>query len=206
MFCTACWWSLLPRDTLLLVIVNIGALPTLKSVSKRYGRNEHFILLTYMISTASIRRTIVTRVNTASLIFEGRLVLPVHVNAAITKGLDLGWNRILNVIWLVLDLLFELVTKKIDHHLFEVEVEFHRLYDEVRARTLFVLSSSNRGRLLGIIDLMRQKNKRMKQKDQNRIKEFYKLVENYRRFGQRYQKMKILEDLLKKIKITEDIS
>ncbi|GKA59147.1 hypothetical protein Tco_0758460 [Tanacetum coccineum] len=36
--------------------------------------------------------------------------------------------------------------------------------------------------------------------------EFYKLVENYGRFGQRYQKMKILEDLLKKIKITEDIS
>ena len=35
---------------------------------------------------------------------------------------------------------------------------------EVRARTLFVLSSLNRGRLLGIIDLMRQKNKRMKQK------------------------------------------
>ncbi|GJS18615.1 hypothetical protein Tco_0413087 [Tanacetum coccineum] len=34
---------------------------------------------------------------------------------------------------------------------------------EVRARTLFVLSSSNRGRLLGFIDLMRQKNKRMKQ-------------------------------------------
>ncbi|GJW78989.1 hypothetical protein Tco_0140671 [Tanacetum coccineum] len=60
------------------------------------------------------------------------------------------------------------------------EVEFHRemitsqlqgklrLYDEVRARTLFVLSSSNRGRLLGIIDLMRQKNKRMKQEGLNR--------------------------------------
>ncbi|GKB59253.1 hypothetical protein Tco_0915439, partial [Tanacetum coccineum] len=43
-----------------------------------------------------------------------------------------------------------------------------RLYDEVRARTLFVLSSSNRGRLLGIIDLMRQKNKRMKQEGLNR--------------------------------------
>ncbi|GJU29533.1 hypothetical protein Tco_1173122 [Tanacetum coccineum] len=39
---------------------------------------------------------------------------------------------------------------------------------EVRARTLFVLSSSNRGRLLGIIDLMRQKNKRMKQEGLNR--------------------------------------
>ncbi|GJY60272.1 hypothetical protein Tco_0460929 [Tanacetum coccineum] len=29
---------------------------------------------------------LVLLVNTASLIFEGRLVLPVHVNAAITKG------------------------------------------------------------------------------------------------------------------------
>ena len=37
------------------------------------------------------------------------------------------------------------------------------LYDEVRTRIVFVLSSSNRGRLLGIIDLMKQKNKRMKQ-------------------------------------------
>ncbi|GJW32265.1 hypothetical protein Tco_0052297 [Tanacetum coccineum] len=47
--------------------------------------------------------------------------------------------------------------------------DFIRLYDEVRARTLFVLSSSsNRGRLLGIIDLMRQKNKRMKQEGLNR--------------------------------------
>ncbi|GKA75274.1 hypothetical protein Tco_0781652 [Tanacetum coccineum] len=34
MFCTARWWLLLPRDTVLLVIVNIGALLTLKSVSK----------------------------------------------------------------------------------------------------------------------------------------------------------------------------
>ncbi|GJX72936.1 hypothetical protein Tco_0311531 [Tanacetum coccineum] len=37
------------------------------------------------------------------------------------------------------------------------------------------------------------------------FEEFYKLVENYGRFGQRYQKMKILEDLLKKIKITEGV-
>ncbi|GJX02001.1 retrovirus-related pol polyprotein from transposon TNT 1-94 [Tanacetum coccineum] len=66
------------------------------------------------------------QVSTASIIFEGRLVLPVHVNAAITKGLDIDWNRVLNVIWLVLDLLFELVTEIIDYHLFEVEVEFHR--------------------------------------------------------------------------------
>ncbi|GJV81230.1 hypothetical protein Tco_1517100 [Tanacetum coccineum] len=74
----------------------------------------------------------------------------------------------------------EVIMKKIKYCLFDVVVEFHRemitsqlqgklrLYDEVRARTLFVLSSSNRGRLLGIIDLMRQKNKRMKQEGLNR--------------------------------------
>ncbi|GJR74281.1 putative reverse transcriptase domain-containing protein [Tanacetum coccineum] len=39
---------------------------------------------------------------------------------------------------------------------------------EVRTRTLFILSSSNRGRLLGITDLMIQKSNRMKQKDQSR--------------------------------------
>ncbi|GJW57319.1 hypothetical protein Tco_0104050 [Tanacetum coccineum] len=42
-----------------------------------------------------------------------------------------------------------------------------RLYDEFKKK-LFVLSSSNRGRVLGIIDLMRQKNKRMKQEGLNR--------------------------------------
>ncbi|GJR67909.1 hypothetical protein Tco_0013974 [Tanacetum coccineum] len=47
--------------------------------------------------------------------------------ASFILRLDLGWNRILNVIWLVLDLLFELVTEIIDYHLFEVEVEFHRI-------------------------------------------------------------------------------
>ncbi|GJY65088.1 putative reverse transcriptase domain-containing protein [Tanacetum coccineum] len=74
----------------------------------------------------------------------------------------------------------EVIMRKIEYCLFDVVVEFHRemitsqlqgklrLYDEVRARTLFVLSSSNRGRLLGIIDLMRQKNKRMKQEGLNR--------------------------------------
>ncbi|GJU89319.1 Orf y [Tanacetum coccineum] len=51
---------------------------------------------------------------------------------------------------------------------FKGSFDFIRLYDEVRARTLFVLSSSNRGRLLGIIDLMRQKKQVMKEKDQNR--------------------------------------
>ncbi|GJZ25682.1 hypothetical protein Tco_0569935 [Tanacetum coccineum] len=75
---------------------------------------------------------------------------------------------------------YKVIMKKIEYCLFDVVVEFHRemitsqlqgklrLYDEVRARTLFVLSSSNRGRLLGIIDLMRQKNKRMKQEGLNR--------------------------------------
>ncbi|GJQ97018.1 hypothetical protein Tco_0008157 [Tanacetum coccineum] len=53
MFCTARWWLLLPRDTVLLVIVNISALLTLKSVSKRYGRNEHFIL-PIQVSTARV--------------------------------------------------------------------------------------------------------------------------------------------------------
>ncbi|GJV50997.1 hypothetical protein Tco_1446738 [Tanacetum coccineum] len=36
--------------------------------------------------------------------------------------------------------------------------------------------------------------------------EFYKLVENYGRFGQKISKEEDLEDLLQKIKITEDIS
>ncbi|GJV28461.1 hypothetical protein Tco_1384909 [Tanacetum coccineum] len=40
-----------------------------------------------------------------------------------------------------------------------------QLYDEVRARTLFVLSSSIGKIVVGIIDLMRQKEQRMKQKD-----------------------------------------
>ncbi|GJR12765.1 hypothetical protein Tco_0795417, partial [Tanacetum coccineum] len=39
---------------------------------------------------------------------------------------------------------------------------------QVRARHCLFGSSSNRGRLLGIIDLMRQKNKRMKQEGLNR--------------------------------------
>ncbi|GJV25203.1 hypothetical protein Tco_1377898 [Tanacetum coccineum] len=57
------------------------------------------------------------------------LVLPMAVNTASiflmlpVLRLDLGWNRILNVIWLVLDLLFELVTEIIDYRIFEVEVD-----------------------------------------------------------------------------------
>ncbi|GJX19883.1 hypothetical protein Tco_0222560 [Tanacetum coccineum] len=47
------WWLLLPRGTVLLVIINIGALLTLKSVTKRYGRKEHFIL-PIQVSTARV--------------------------------------------------------------------------------------------------------------------------------------------------------
>ncbi|GKA04910.1 hypothetical protein Tco_0684030, partial [Tanacetum coccineum] len=66
---------------------------------------------------------------------------------------------------------------------------------------------SQKGRLLGIIDLMRQKKTTLLNKgDQIVIKEFYKLVENYGRFGQKISKDEDLEDLLKKIKIIEDIS
>ncbi|GJZ92212.1 hypothetical protein Tco_0664277 [Tanacetum coccineum] len=47
------WLILLPRDTVLLVIINIGALLMLKSVTKRYGRKEHFIL-PIQVSTAHV--------------------------------------------------------------------------------------------------------------------------------------------------------
>ncbi|GKB52716.1 putative ribonuclease H-like domain-containing protein [Tanacetum coccineum] len=62
----------------------------------------------------------------------------------------------------------DVITKTIDYHLFDVVVEFHREIHDLNFRgssckNLFVLSSSNRGRLLGFTDLMRQKNKRMKQ-------------------------------------------
>ncbi|GKC96002.1 hypothetical protein Tco_1161444 [Tanacetum coccineum] len=75
MFCTARWWLLLPRDTILLVIINIGALLTLKSVSKRFVLPVVCLYCQREISTASIRRTVVTRVNIASLIFEVSLDL-----------------------------------------------------------------------------------------------------------------------------------
>ncbi|GJS31950.1 hypothetical protein Tco_0492570 [Tanacetum coccineum] len=62
----------------------------------------------------------------------------------------------------------DVITKTIDYHLFDVVVKFHREIHDLNFRgssckNLFVLSSSNRGRLLGFTDLMRQKNKRMKQ-------------------------------------------
>ncbi|GJS74629.1 putative reverse transcriptase domain-containing protein [Tanacetum coccineum] len=118
MFCTARWWLLLPRDTVLLVIVNIGVLLTLESVSNGMGRRST-LYCQRAISTASIRRTVVTRVNTSSLIFEGRLVLPVHVNAAITKGE--GKFCIIHVTSNVT--IEDVVTKKVVYHLFEDEVE-----------------------------------------------------------------------------------
>ncbi|GJX37041.1 hypothetical protein Tco_0250344 [Tanacetum coccineum] len=111
----------------------------------------------YAQSTARCESTAVMFEGTASFIREGKIIM-----ARIWRSIE------------------EVIMKKIKYCLFDVVVEFHRemitsqlqgklrLYDEVRARTLFVLSSSNRGRLLGIIDLMRQKNKRMKQEGLNR--------------------------------------
>ncbi|GJT99863.1 RNA-directed DNA polymerase, eukaryota, reverse transcriptase zinc-binding domain protein [Tanacetum coccineum] len=111
----------------------------------------------YAQSTARCESTAVMFEGTASFIREGKIIMA--------------------RIWRFIE---EVIMKKIEYYLFDVVVEFHRemitsqlqgklrLYDEVRARTLFVLSSSNRGRLLGIIDLMRQKNKRMKQEGLNR--------------------------------------
>ncbi|GJX43481.1 hypothetical protein Tco_0260157 [Tanacetum coccineum] len=110
----------------------------------------------YAQSTARCESTAVMFEGTASFIREGKIIMA--------------------RIWRFIE---EVIMKKIEYCLFDVVVEFHRemitsqlqgklrLYDEVRARTLFVLSSSNRGRLLGIIDLMRQKNKRMKQEGLN---------------------------------------
>ncbi|GJW26386.1 hypothetical protein Tco_0040197 [Tanacetum coccineum] len=70
---------------------------------------------------------------------------------------------------------------------------------EVRARTLFVLSSSNRGRLLGFIDLMRQKNKRMKQEGLIKHYGILQKMEDSTRYDKEGNKINI-EDLLKKIK------
>ncbi|GJZ82033.1 hypothetical protein Tco_0647027 [Tanacetum coccineum] len=70
---------------------------------------------------------------------------------------------------------------------------------EVRARTLFVLSSSNRGRLLGIIDLMRQKNKRMKQEGLIQHYVILQKMEDSTRYAKEGNKINI-EDLLEKDK------
>ncbi|GJU63219.1 hypothetical protein Tco_1245054 [Tanacetum coccineum] len=105
------------------------------------------------------------------------MVMLTSQDAEIQRDADFKGKIIMARIWRLIE---EVIMKKIEYYLFDVVVEFHRemitsqlqgklrLYDEVRARTLFVLSSSNRGRLLGIIDLMRQKNKRMKQEGLNR--------------------------------------
>ncbi|GJY03636.1 hypothetical protein Tco_0369576 [Tanacetum coccineum] len=63
---------------------------------------------------------------------------------------------------------------------------------EVHARTLFVLSSSNRGRLLGFIDLMRQKNKRMQQEGLIKHYEILHKMED----STRYDKEGNKEDLI----------
>ncbi|GJT64664.1 hypothetical protein Tco_1016144 [Tanacetum coccineum] len=70
---------------------------------------------------------------------------------------------------------------------------------EVHARTLFVLSSSNKGRLLGFIYLMRQKNKRMKQEGLTKHYGILQKMEDSTRYNKEGNKINI-EDLLKKIK------
>ncbi|GKA42424.1 hypothetical protein Tco_0735084 [Tanacetum coccineum] len=63
---------------------------------------------------------------------------------------------------------------------------------------MFVLSSSNRGRLLGIIDLMRQKKQVMKQKEFNSIKDAKSLLQAVeKRFGENAATKKIQRNLLK---------
>ncbi|GJU01077.1 hypothetical protein Tco_1111415 [Tanacetum coccineum] len=59
-----------------------------KKCLKRYGRKEHFILLS-LINTTSYVLVLPGDVNTTKYLVntaKGSLVLPVHVNAAITKG------------------------------------------------------------------------------------------------------------------------
>ncbi|GJZ63834.1 hypothetical protein Tco_0620255 [Tanacetum coccineum] len=101
----------------------------------------------------------------------GSQVLLVYlVNAAKrTHNLVLGWDKdSVKLKKAVFGFIEDVITKTIDYHLFDVIVEFHREIHDLNFRgssckNLFVLSSSNRGRLLGFTDLMRQKNKRMKQ-------------------------------------------
>ncbi|GJV28742.1 hypothetical protein Tco_1385190 [Tanacetum coccineum] len=81
---------------------------------------------------------------------------------------DLKSNSKKKIEFSVFGFIEDVITKTIDYHLFDVVVEFHREIHDLNFRgssckNLFVLSSSNRGRLLGFTDLMRQKNKRMKQ-------------------------------------------
>ncbi|GJZ37596.1 hypothetical protein Tco_0583787 [Tanacetum coccineum] len=85
-------------------------------------------------------------------------------------------------------------------------VSFMEIYDlnfttegEVCARTLFVLSSSNRGRLLGFIDLIRQMNKRMKQERLIRHYGILQKMEDSTRYVKERNKINI-EDLLEKDK------
>ncbi|GJT99270.1 putative ribonuclease H-like domain-containing protein [Tanacetum coccineum] len=93
----------------------------------------------------------------------------VSLKADTTVCLVLGWDKdSIKLKKAVFGFIEDVITKTIDYHLFDVVVEFHREIHDLNFRgssckNLFVLSSSNRGRLLGFTDLMRQKNKRMKQ-------------------------------------------
>ncbi|GJV92629.1 DNA-directed DNA polymerase [Tanacetum coccineum] len=101
----------------------------------------------------------------------GTLVLLVYlVNAAkVNSCLVLGWDKdSIKLKKAIFGFIEDVIMKTIDYHVFDVVVEFHREIHDLNFRgssckNLFVLSSSNRGRLLGFTDLMRQKNKRMKQ-------------------------------------------
>ncbi|GJZ96485.1 hypothetical protein Tco_0668819 [Tanacetum coccineum] len=101
--------------------------------------------------------------------FQGAIILDVGFKKFLRTCLVLGWDKdSIKLKKAVFGFIEDVITKTIDYHLFDVVVEFHREIHDLNFRgssckNLFVLSSSNRGRLLGFTDLMRQKNKRMKQ-------------------------------------------
>ncbi|GJX97905.1 hypothetical protein Tco_0353703 [Tanacetum coccineum] len=107
------------------------------------------VLLVYLVNAAKVNSWNVSTYNSTNLV--------------------LGWDKdSIKLKKAVFGFIEDVITKTIDYHLFDVVVEFHREIHDLNFRgssckNLFVLSSSNRGRLLGFTDLMRQKNKRMKQ-------------------------------------------
>ncbi|GJS67366.1 hypothetical protein Tco_0681930 [Tanacetum coccineum] len=109
------------------------------------------VLLVYLVNAAKVNSWNVSTYNSTNLV--------------------LGWDKdSIKLKKAVFGFIEDVITKTIDYHLFDVVVEFHREIHDLNFRgssckNLFVLSSSNRGRLLGFTDLMRQKNKRMKQEE-----------------------------------------
>ncbi|GJY35440.1 hypothetical protein Tco_0420818 [Tanacetum coccineum] len=119
---------------------NEGTVRVLEGTARRYCSKVLLLFEStahYAQSTARCESTAVMFEGTASFIREGKIIMA--------------------RIWRFIE---EVIMRKIEYCLFDVVVEFHRemitsqlqgklrLYDEVRARTLFVLSSSNRGRLV----------------------------------------------------------